>query len=446
VVAVTARSWTRLNNNILIAGLGFGDEGKGTITDFLAAERDCKLVVRYNGGSQAAHNVVMPDGRHHTFSNFGSGSFRGARTFLSRFVLISPESLAHEAAGLSQTLGRNAWELVTIDEDAVIITPYHRALNRLRELARGDARHGSVGIGLGEARGDAIAGKLTLRARDLLAPELNFKLAAIQTLKWGEAQALPTWRDDYTWDVFRQNPFELANEYHKIAKQVEIVPRSWLANNLKGHVIFEGAQGVLLDETHGFHPYVTWTDTTYNNALTLLQEAGASGSVERVGVTRSFSTRHGAGPLVPEVSNSKLVEGDHNHVATPNPFTGQLRAGPLDLVALRYAVDALDAFGGGTPDYVAVTHLDKYPGRMCKAYDFGMFHVGRLTPLHPNVSLEERKRMTAFLATARADFQGMDTQQTTEPLAEFLSDELNDLDISATLFSKGPTAADKFYI
>ena len=84
---------------LLLAGLGFGDEGKGTCTDWLVREHKSQLVVRYNGGSQAAHNVVDGD-KHHTFAQFGSGTLAGAKTYLSRFMLVEPLSLMREASAL----------------------------------------------------------------------------------------------------------------------------------------------------------------------------------------------------------------------------------------------------------------------------------------------------------------------------------------------------------
>src|SRR5579864_7866772 len=86
----------------LVQGLGYGDEGKGSIVDYLVRQEKAPLVVRFNGGAQAAHNVVTDDGRHHTFTQFGSGTFAGARTFLSRFMIVNPFTLLTEAKALEQ--------------------------------------------------------------------------------------------------------------------------------------------------------------------------------------------------------------------------------------------------------------------------------------------------------------------------------------------------------
>ena len=140
--------------SIIVVDLGYGDAGKGTVADWLcspASGRQISTVIRFNGGAQAAHNVVTADGRHHTFAQFGSGSFTpGVRTHLSRFVLVDPLALAAEAAHLAAAGVGDALDRLTIDRDALLTTPYHRAANRAREIARGPGRHCSCGMGIGE--------------------------------------------------------------------------------------------------------------------------------------------------------------------------------------------------------------------------------------------------------------------------------------------------------
>ena len=136
--------------------------------------RPVRTVVRFNGGAQAAHNVVTRDGRHHAFAQFGAGTFTpGVRTHLSRFVLLDPLALAAEATHLAIVGVPDALDRLTVDRDALLTTPYHRAANRARELARGNHRHGSCGMGIGETASYALthpadaprAGDCTSRAR-----------------------------------------------------------------------------------------------------------------------------------------------------------------------------------------------------------------------------------------------------------------------------------------
>src|SRR5271157_4804463 len=137
---------------LLVAGMAFGDEGKGSIVDALVRAYQSDLVVRYNGGAQAAHNVVTEHGQHHTFAQFGSGTFYPTcRTYLSRFVLINPVSMMNEEKalrGMEPSPIYDAWSRLYIDPDCVVITPYQKAVNRLEESWRVGAygAHGSTGM------------------------------------------------------------------------------------------------------------------------------------------------------------------------------------------------------------------------------------------------------------------------------------------------------------
>src|SRR5215472_7367567 len=142
---------------LLVVDLAFGDSGKGSIVDYLVRTRGAGTVVRFNGGPQAGHNVVTPDGRHHTFSQFGSGTFvAGVHTILSRFMLIEPYALLNEEKHLAEIGVNDALLRLHIDPHCRVITPIHQAANRLREFARGEARHGTCGLGVGETMMDSI--------------------------------------------------------------------------------------------------------------------------------------------------------------------------------------------------------------------------------------------------------------------------------------------------
>ncbi|MBK7398580.1 MAG: adenylosuccinate synthetase [Myxococcales bacterium] len=142
-----------------VVDLGFGDAGKGALTDALARRHDLELVVRFNGGAQAGHNVVTADGRHHTFAQVGAATFvsPAVRTLLSRFVVFHPTALLVEAQVLSTKSVPDALDRVLVDERALVTTPYQQAACRIRERARGAARHGSCGVGVGETVADALA-------------------------------------------------------------------------------------------------------------------------------------------------------------------------------------------------------------------------------------------------------------------------------------------------
>ncbi len=346
---------------VVVAGLAFGDEGKGSLVDFLVRRYGAQLVVRYNGGPQAAHNVVTDEGVHHTFSQFGSGTLAGARTFLSRHMLVDPLALAGEADVLVSKGCKSPLSLIHIDPACTVITPWHRMANRIREAARGAARHGSVGLGIGEARRDALNGYV-FHAGD---GDVS-KLEEICELNIEYVRPFATAQPHLFQEMQNIRPRDVLDDYLRILGPLSFA--NW-RNLLKWRteiqtVVFEGAQGVLLDETHGFAPYNTWTDCTFRNADALIQEAGI-GDVLRVGVLRSYFTRHGAGPfpteMYPGLPEALSIKEAHNGA---HPFMGEFRVGSFDAVLADYAVRCCPGI-----DCLAVTHLDSAPSNLvCESY------------------------------------------------------------------------------
>jgi adenylosuccinate synthase len=415
----------------LVVDLGHGDAGKGTVVDRLCAPRPgaapVTAVIRFNGGAQAAHNVVTTDGRHHTFAQFGSGTFHGVPTHLSRLMLVDPLALAAEARHLAALGVPAPLFLLTVDRRAALTTPYHAAANRAREQARGAARHGSCGMGIGETAAYALAhpadaptaGDCTSRTA------LRRKLTRLHdrlTAEHGPLDAPPV---DACLDAFTA-----------FADHVTLVDESHLPGVLRrGPAVFEGAQGVLLDEWHGFHPYTTWSTTTFDGAERLLAEAGLPRAAQRLGVVRTYTTRHGPGPLVTEDRGvaDALPEAHNGH----GRWQGAFRAGHFDAVAHRYALTAC-----GGVDALAVTHLDA-PARhgalrIARAYRTPRGPLHHLPAAHPG-DLQRQQQLTERLLTARPDgwqAPGRDPRDWTDALSEALSAPVG-------MESYGPTAADK---
>jgi adenylosuccinate synthase len=335
---------------IITVGLGFGDEGKGAAVDYLTRETAADLVVRYSGGAQAGHNVVLADGRRHVFAQFGAGTFSGARTWLGPRMIISPATMVPEADHLRSLGVANPFGLLSVHPDCLVSTAYHVAMNRLRELARGDGRHGSCGLGIGETRSywfkhgpDAItAGDLSNRRT--LVQKLTL-LRERMLLEMQELQKL-----DRQWSVLmhQTRPAAEADVLQRSAAELQVA-RDMPACHT---VIFEGAQGVLLDEWHGFHPYTTWSTVTPLHAWELIEEFGIR-DVTVLGLTRAYSTRHGAGPFP---TFSKEMTAALTDPGNPvNAWQGTIRCGPLDLVLLDYSARICKI------DALAVTCLDMLP-------------------------------------------------------------------------------------
>ena len=343
--------------HIIVVDLGFGDAGKGATVDALCAELgDVSCVVRYNGGSQAAHNVVV-DGVHHMFSQFGAGTFSNVPTFLSSHMMVEPFWLANEAERLIASGIEDPFSLMHVDARALLTTPIHAAANKVREKLRGRDVHGSCGRGIGETMAYALNGTEDMihmsapRIRDCLNPErlrlkLQMMLASYEVLFDGRPDKHLKTSIDEMMEVYEL----FAEKVHIVNDGITFLQEQAMA----GRLVFEGAQGVLLDEWKGFHPYTTWSTTTPANAHKLLKEADVLDDPYVLGVTRTYSTRHGAGPFPTENSAlSDVLEDTYN---VSNPYQNNFRVGDLDMILMQYAIKAcggLDAMDG-----LSLTHLD----------------------------------------------------------------------------------------
>ena len=360
----------------IVIDLGFGDSGKGLLTDFLVRRLHANVIVRYNGGAQAGHNVVTSDGRHHTFSQFGSGTFiPGVRTYLSRHVVIHPTALLLEGDALQKLGIYDSFSRIRISDQSLVITPFHQAVNRIREILRGANRHGSCGVGVGETVADSRAApEQSILAGDLIHPEtLRKKLTIIREYKLEQIAALckhiPSGTQlEKEYRVFeRKDLIDLWISAVSRIGQLNLIAadevlEDWLHKT--ENVIFEGAQGVLLDEDVGFHPYTTWSWCTSENAIQLVNEVMPDSQISRIGVMRAYAVRHGPGPLPTETHELNSLISEHNR---HGEWQGNVRYGWFDAVMARYALQAT-----GGVNSVAVTHLDAVARmqawKYCQAY------------------------------------------------------------------------------
>ena len=369
---------------IITVGLGFGDEGKGATVDFLTRELKADLVVRYCGGAQAGHNVELPDGLRHTFSQFGAGTLAGARTYLGPRMTISPTTLPPEAEHL-QSLGvDDPWSLITVHPDCLVATHYHVLMNRLREQARGDARHGSCGMGIGETRHYWLQhGQDAVFARDLLDHQvLRAKLTLLRERFLLEMQELGHIDADLAATLHKALPLAEANLLQSTSDELAIVSRMPVCET----VIFEGAQGVLLDEWYGFHPYTTWSTVTPLHALEMLEEYDCE-TTEILGITRAYTTRHGAGPFPTwsRAMSAKMVDQGNPH----NDWQGGIRFGALDLMLLKYAAHITKVDG------IFVNCLDELPAQPRLVAEYA-----ELDQLPIPKTLREQEELTKILESA----------------------------------------------
>lgn len=363
---------------IVLRGLGFGDEGKGTIADFLARYYGIKTVVRDNGGPQAAHNVVDQNGRQHVFSQFGSATFIPEETtYLSDGMLVQPVNLLRENRSLARIGISGAMKRIFIDPDCALVTPLHKMIGQMLEISRGRDRFGSVGMGVGQAVFDRerggdksltfrdAAGKTTLGRK--LETHIAEKVRQAKNLSRRHSknkELVLTFRQYSGFATFKRLYSFYANFANRFGGLFR-EPEDFFASQKNEDLIFEGAQGTLLDPVCGAPPYVTKTRTTAITAEKLIARYLPNAKRVKMGVIRAYGTRHGAGWFISEnaaLTNCLAEKHNRNH-----RWQGKFRAGWLDLVALRYACAA-----NGGIDALALTNLDRLSKfkqvKVCTAY------------------------------------------------------------------------------
>ncbi len=316
-----------------VIGAAYGDEGKGRNVDALAAAlSDDVIVVRSNGGAQAGHSVVTPDGLRHVFHHVGSGTFAGAATHLSQFFVHHPMSFGTELGELS-SLGYRP--KISADRRGIITTPWDMMMNQMLEASRGGKRHGSCGYGFGETVGRNEETPFGLTIADLYRSDLSSLLIAIRD-EWlpYRMSALNVAADEETREAIA-SPVILDAFLSDCAAFADRIEEKNDAD-LAGTIVFEAAQGLMLDQRSADFPHVTRSNTGIENIAVIAKEAGIS-EIDAIYASRSYLTRHGAGPMPNEQDISSWVDVvDETNV--PNPWQQSLRFGFLDASFLYAAV------------------------------------------------------------------------------------------------------------
>lgn len=318
----------------VVIGSGFGDEGKGLMTDYLCHKAGpWATVVRFSGGAQAGHTVQLPNGQRHVFHHFGSGTLAKAFTCLGPEFLVNPLLFWQERDELSDGFGPlPALEVIRCHPQAWVTTPYDMLLNQLVESARGGERHGSCGVGIGETVARSQAG-FGISVSDIEFPDrLERRLRQIEQA-WVPRRAsklgISGWQSAV--DGIFANRYKFLDACHSMRRRMLLTDEA-----PETKIIFEGAQGLLLDQRHRFFPHVTRSNTGLTNVLPMAERWGLEG-LDVTYVTRAYLTRHGAGPMPNEVNGRPyyLIEDKTN---VPHPFQGDLRFGFLDLDLMREAI------------------------------------------------------------------------------------------------------------
>lgn len=358
---------------VAVVGANYGDEGKGATTHFLTKTLQAKTVVRHNGGPQAGHTVQLRSGLRHVFSSFGSGTFAGAKTHVSNTALFNPKEAYFEKGTLQDK--RVSVGNIRLGRETQMITPWDIAINQFLEKGRGADAHGSTGMGIGETVHRFKEKKVCVYSSDLLdefSTRFNrlcdtlhdhFYLRMSEQCATGVFEGLD--RSKYeTLCRLVENPTPLVTAFKKYATALREVAITQLDESRAGSgaVIYEGAQGLLLDEDDLDHfPHVTRSKTGITNALKDCKDSGLE-LKEVYFCTRPYLTRHGNGPIKAGFPNSKLSFSDPTN--KPNDYQGSLRFADLDFSSLEARILAHLAEHPQTKAHakIALSCLDQVQG------------------------------------------------------------------------------------
>jgi adenylosuccinate synthase len=349
-----------MGKNVVVIGTQWGDEGKGKLVDLLTDQ--AKAVVRFQGGHNAGHTLVI-DGKTTILHLVPSGVLReNVQCLIGNGVVLSPEALLKEIKILEEA-GIPVRSRLLISEACALILPIHVAIDQAREIAKGAKAIGTTGRGIGPAYEDKIA-RRGIRAADLLNAELFTEklreLTAFHNFMLTEYYKVPA----VDFDTMLADSLELAEH---IKPMLIDVAEKLHAYQAKGeNLLFEGAQGALLDIDHGTYPYVTSSNTTAGGAATGTG-VGPLDIDYVLGITKAYSTRVGNGPLPTELDDDygrHLGEKGHEFGAT----TGRKRrTGWFDAVSMRKSAQMNSLSGMCLTKLDVLDGLDKIG--ICIAYN-----------------------------------------------------------------------------
>jgi adenylosuccinate synthase len=316
----------------IIVGANFGDEGKGHMTNYFASQVSDGIVVRFNGGAQAGHTVKTAD-KEHIFSHFGSGTLSGLPTYLSSFFIVNPMLFMKEYKVLESKI---RWmPRIYMDFNCLITTPYDMLINQISEEHRNSGRHGSCGVGINETIERSQYKEFRITMFDIWFHQDWVKMV----LKFIHDKYVPkrlselginNIPDKFKTLLDSNNIIENYLEDVKNMIYYSLISDIYQITNYQT-IIFEGAQGLLLDQNYiKYFPHLTRSNTGCQNAVTIIKTLGLEyHNIEVIYVTRSYMTRHGAGPFPTETLGppfSNIVDTTN----IPNTFQGELRYGLMD--------------------------------------------------------------------------------------------------------------------
>ena len=359
------------NSNVVIVGAQWGDEGKGKVVDLYSAKAD--LIVRYQGGNNAGHTLVV-NGKKTVVHLVPSGILHpGKLNLIANGVVFDPVVFFEEVESLKQSgafASHSAEEVIKVSERAHVILPYHRTIDRLREEHGGKTQEGKGKIGttvrgIGPAYEDKVA-RRGIQVVDLLRPDL-LRQKLVRAI---EEKNILLQHFFGAPKIELEPLFEECRKYGDRLRPYIADVRALLMEAERGSkkILFEGAQGTLLDVDHGTYPYVTSSSTVSGGAFTGAG-VGPHAVTHVIGITKAYTTRVGTGPFPSEIEATEPVVakrirdiGQEYGATTGRPR----RVGWLDLVALRYACEVNGLTGLAVMKADVLTGMDEI--KVCTSY------------------------------------------------------------------------------
>lgn len=384
----------------VITDLGPGDGGKGGVVHKVASAMRAHTVIK-RGGAQGSHGVRTSKGESFNFSQWGCGTLEGIPTYISEQFIVSPDGLLIEADALRYQCGiYNPFSLLSIDENALCTTPFHRIASHINELARGDDPRGTIGTGVGEAYRDYLKKpEIAIKIKDLFDQNLDERLTAV--FSYQREKLKPILENgnflDRDQEIVEQEKALLYDDgflnytidrLKEVSKLIHIASMEDILCT-DGVAVVECSHGVLNDAEIGFKPHTSAIRILPCFTHRMLKKANYDGKIVDIGITRAYAIRHGAGPLptADPKMNESLLPGSHKD---ENRWQGKIRVGPLDFVQLRYAVKSC-----GGPlffDGLAVTWFDQIKANgvwnICDEYINGIPKITSI-PINPSSTNDE---------------------------------------------------------
>lgn len=360
-----------------VIGANFGDEGKGLVTDWLAANSKKAIVILHNGGPQRAHTVTTPEGVEHIFRHIGAGTFAGADTYIAQQFICNPMIFREEYEKLLPKLG-NQKPKIYIDKKCKFTTFYDMIINQAREIERGAAKHGSCGLGIYETI-CRYRDKEFVFQQEVISP-YGISIGEFAALSYlGKYNYLKSLKKYYTEKRIDQTKIHKMPVELEKALESEVAIQNYISDfefmmkkcalvdgpdflHSYDDVIFENGQGLLLDQDNmEYYPHLTPSHTGLYNINAILKECYFTGCINAYYVSRTYMTRHGAGRFDTECEKKNINFFMWDRTNVPNMFQDTLRYGTLDYkeLAARIASESKKSDHPVTTRLI-LTHLNEY--------------------------------------------------------------------------------------